>query len=158
MYQRYPKAAPRRMARRTRTIVWFAVIVLAVISVALLISFVRLYGQSGNTRVALIEKTQNEVSQARNRAYQLSSTSSTSSASQVALVRQHIYGVRLLNELCATIYGVGNTLVKDSTINLCVSYLDQLDHILATGGATTQSYTQLRDAVEALYEEADALR
>lgn len=158
MYHRYPKAMPRRMSKRNRTIVGFAILILLVLTVALLVGYVGATTANSRTRLSLIEKVQNEVSQARNRATQLSQTSGSATASMVALVRQHIYGARLLNELTSNIYGTGNLLVSDASINLCINYLDQLDHNLQTGTNLTSTFTLLRDAIEELYLEADELQ
>lgn len=157
MYHRYPKAMPRRMSRRNRNYLWLAVILLAVLCGVLFFFFLSAQGASSGTRTALVEKTQNEVSQARNRAYSLSQTSGSSTAGMVAQVRQHIYGVRVLNELSISIFGPGNSLVTEASINLCLTYLDQCDQNLQTGATLTQTFTLLREAIEKLYEEADLL-
>lgn len=158
MYHRYPRSTPRRMSKRNRTIVGFAILILLVLTVALLVGYLNANSANQRTRTSLIEKVQNEVSQARNRATQLSQTSGSATASMVSLVRQHVYGVRMLNELTSNIYGSGSLLVSDTSINLCISYLDQLDSNIQAGNNLTQTFTLLRDAIEELYNEADLLQ
>lgn len=158
MYQRYTKATPRRSSKRARTLLWLAMMALIALCIALLIGYTNARTVGLSTRGALVDKAVNEVSQARNRAYSLSQTGGSATTSMLALIRQHVYSVRVLNELCSSIYGSGNILLDEAMVNLCIEKVDLCEKNLGSGLSITESYTELRDSVDQLYQSAELLK
>lgn len=159
MYQRYPRGGGRRtQTHRSHNYALAIIIVLVILCIALGVGYLSARGVGLNTREALMDKALNEVSQGRQRAYQVSQTGGSSTYNMLGLVRQHVYSTRVLNELCSSIYGSGNILIDESSITRCVEAIDQCESNLATGSSIASAYTDLRDAIDALYQEAASLK
>lgn len=154
----YVSPAKTRRRRRQLQIITALCIILAIACVSLLIAYSRTSKQSNNTHDMLVAKIQLETSNARSRADKLSQTSGSNTAASISLTRQHVYAVKMLNELTAGIYGAGTYLVDSTKIEDCLRLLDDCDTKHAAGLVLTTTYTSLRNAVEILYVEAESLQ
>ena len=112
---------------------------------------------NANTHKALVSQIQTEVSQAKTRAGQLLPTGGSKTESMVAAVRQHIWTARIINKMAIDIYGAGNELVNELLITNCVGYLNECDRKIQTGQVVTDTYNQLSDAIDILYEQVSML-
>ena len=157
MYHRYGQQPRGSRSRQQLTFILLLVLALAIACISLTVAYSGAARANANTRQELINRIQAEVNQARQRAYQLSQTGGSKSESMVAMVRQHVYAARTINEMTSAIYGAGNVLVTETLINNCVADLDQCDQKLQTGSVTTDTYTSLRTNIDALLEDVSYL-
>ena len=143
--------------RRQMQILMALCLVLLIACVSLFIAYQRASQESRAAGEMLVAKMQTEASNARSRAYSLSQTSGSSATALIAATRQHIYAMRVINELTAGIYGAGRYLIDPDQITACITLLDECDTKQAAGLVLTTTYTNLRSAVEVLYESAENL-
>jgi len=153
----YAKPSRSSRSKNLQTLLLLFLLVLVIVSVALAISYSGAMRANANTRRVLVMRMQTEVSNARTRATQLLPTGGSKTESMVALVRQHVYAARAVNEMTSGIYGAGSVLVNEALINHCVEYLDDCDKKIQTGAVVTETYNQLSIAIDSLYEQVSNL-
>ncbi|MDR3050223.1 MAG: hypothetical protein LBU67_00695 [Oscillospiraceae bacterium] len=155
----YRYAAPRSArSRNQQTLLFLLTLALAITCISLLFAYLRASSINVNTHSVLISRMQSEVSQAKTRAYQLTQTGGSKIESMIAMVRQHVYAMRVINEMSSGVYGAGTVLVQDALINDCITFLDQCDAKLQTGSVLMETYALLRVAIDKLYENTALLK
>lgn len=148
---RYPVSSSSLKLRKRLSILLVLALVLAIACAGLGIAYGRAAKANANTSSILLAKAQNEVSNAKTRAYQLTQASSSTVAATVALVRQHIYALRQLNDLMTGIYGGGASFIDMSLLESCETLLNDCDLKLQSGASLSVTFVELRDAVDSLY-------
>ena len=154
MYRYSQSSRPHRSGYHQTAIV-LGILALVVTCVYLSISYARASHNESSMRKTLIQRMQSEYSQAQKSARLLNPTMGSQITSMVATVRQHVYAMRTLNEIIASIYG--NTKVNELLINNCIDLLEQCDRKIQRGEVVTDTYRQLGDAIEMLYEQISML-
>ncbi len=145
-------------SRNFQTVLQLVTLLLFIATVSLGFAFFRTSRINTNTHNVLIARLQNEVSQAKTSAEQLTGNGGSKVASLIATVRQHVYAARVLNEVSTGIYGPGNVLVQDALINDCITVLNTCDRGVQTGAVLTGVYAELGVAVTKLYEDSALLQ
>ncbi len=149
----YRYTQPSRSKNRSNiqgTLLSLLVLVLAIASISLFFAYSSASRTSANTRHALVSQIKTEVSQAKTRVTQLLPTGGSKTEAMVATVRQHVYAARTVNVMAAGIYGAGNVLVSEATINRCIELLDRCDQKIQTGQVVTDTYNELSIAIDEL--------
>ena len=156
MYHYVNPSNTRRHRRQVQAL--SAVCILLVIAcVSLVIAFSRTSSSSNLTGEMLVAKMQTEASNALNCANSLSMTNGSTSSALIAATRQHVYAMEVLNELTSGIYGAGHVLIDPKLLDSCIALLDECDKKQAAGNVLTATYTNLRSAVELVYQSAEGL-
>lgn len=153
----YVNPGNNRRRRRQLQALCAVCILLVIACISLLIAYHRTASSSNLTGEMLVAKMQTEASNARTCAYSLSQTSGSNSSALIAATRQHVYAMEVLNELTSGIYGAGHVLIDPKLIDSCLTLLDECDKKQAAGNVLTTTYTNLRTAVELVYENAEGL-
>lgn len=154
---RYGQPPRSSRSKYQQTVLLLLLLVLIVTSVSLAIAYADASRANDTTRNALLLRLKNEISWARTRASQLLPTGGSKTESAVATVRQHVYAVRTVNELTASIYGAGKVLINEASINVCVGLLDECDVKIQSGAVVTDTYNSLVNAIEDLVSQAALL-
>ena len=154
---RYAQSPRSARFRRKQTLLALSVLLLFLLCLSLVYVYVQSVRVNNNTHEVLFGRIQTETSNAKTRAYQLSQTGGSRIEALIASVRQHVYAVRVLNEMSSGIWGAGTQLVDETLINACVSQLDQCDLLLQTGGTLTATFVNLRTAIDVLFDAVSLL-
>lgn len=149
---RYPTSTSSLKMRRRMSILLVLTLVLAIACISLGIAYGRAANANVNTSKILVAKAQNEVSNAKTRAYQLTQASSSSVAAMVAQVRQHVYALHQINELTTGIYGGRQVFIDETLLTTCDEFLNECDAKIQGGSSLSVTFVNLRDAIDALYE------
>ena len=150
MYHRYEKSSgrPNRSNRHSTTLYQLAIFILVIACISLFIAYRNASNTSANTRAMLVSRMQKEATDAKARAYELTQSGGSKLDALVAVVRQHVYAMKTINDITAGIYGPGNVLVNETSINNCIVYLDESDKKNQTGAVRTGTFTSLREAID----------
>lgn len=155
---RYPNPSDTRKRRHYIQALVAVVVILAIAFIGLFVAYIDSSKANNNTREMLVAKVQAESSNAQTRAYQLSQTGGSNVASLVAATRQHVYSLTVLNSVYTGIYGPGSMLVEDTLITQCIALLDECDTKQQAGLVLTETFANLRIAIDALYDYAEMLQ
>ena len=99
---------------------------------------------------ALTSRAISEANDAQTAVYRLTQSSGTNTASQLSVVRSHVYALQALNELTQSIYGADNYLTPQELIETALSTLDTCEAKLSGGRVLTTQFTELRDQIDAI--------
>ncbi len=148
---RYGASTRSSNSRLPQTFLLLLVLALIIVSVGLGIAYTRATKSGGNTRATLLNRIQSEVHAAQSGAYALTQTSGSRAPAQLAAVRQHIYAIRTVNDLCNAL--LGSPMVNEATISACIAYLDEGNTRMEKGQVLASTYQDLRNAIELLQTE-----
>lgn len=153
----YVNPGNNRRRRRQLQALLAVCIILVIACISLVIAYQRTASASNLTGEMLVAKMQTEASNARTSVSMLSETLGSNVSARIAATRQHFYAMEVLNELTSGIYGAGHVLIDPKLIDACMDLLDECDKKQAAGNVLTTTYTNLRSAVELVYESAEGL-
>lgn len=149
---RYPASTSTLKMRRRMSILLVLTLVLAIACISLSIAYAKAASANANTSAILVAKAQNEISNAKTRAYQLTQTSSSTVSAMIAQVRQHIYALHQINELTTGIFGGSQVFIDETLLSTCDTYLNECDTKIQGGYVLSDTFVLLRDTIDALYE------
>jgi len=156
MYYSHSSRNPNA-TKNQQTILLLALLALTIVCVGLGIVYSGASSANNNMRRVLVAQIQIEASSAKTRAAQLLPTGGSRSESRVAMVRQHVHAVHVINEMAGKLYGRGNELITATYINRCVTLLDECDQKIQIGHVVTDTYDELNRAVDELLKQVEAL-
>jgi len=157
MYRYGQPPRSSRVSKNQQTILLLVLLALTIVCICLGIVYSSAAKTNDNMHQVLVSRVQSEVSDAKKYAAQLLPTGGSRTESIVAIVRQHVYAVRAINEMTGKIYGLGNVLINETLINNCVQKLDECDAKIQTGAVVTGTYDELSSAIDILYEQVSVL-
>ena len=106
--------------------------------------------RNARLREVLIVQGSQEITSAVEYAQQLSRTGGSYTISQLGTIRQHLYAIRQLNALTASLYGANRGLVSNEKIDQAMQYLSTCESRLLAGQAIDVQLSNLRALLESV--------
>ncbi len=147
----------RSLGRRTRDILIILLCALLVLNVVQFVVSRNTGNRTSVLRDTLIVTVRADIASARNAATQLSRIGGSNGQRLLAETQQYLYGVTQLNNLTLTVYGGGQMLVPQKTVDSAISSVETCRTRVLSGqaidvplGELIQQITDLETAAAAL--------
>lgn len=106
--------------------------------------------RNARLREVLIVQGTLEINSAVEYAQQLSRTGGSYTVSQLGTIRQHLYAIRQLNALTASLYGANRGIVSNEKIDQAMQYLSTCESRLLAGQTIDVPLANLRSLLESV--------
>ncbi|HML47728.1 MAG TPA: hypothetical protein PKE04_13365 [Clostridia bacterium] len=113
--------------------------------------------RSARLREVLIVQGTLEINSAVEYAQQLSRTGGSYTVSQLATIRQHLYAIKQLNALTASLYGANRGIVSNEKIDQAMQYLSSCESRLLAGQTIDVPLANLRSLLESVSKDVAKL-
>jgi len=114
-------------------------------------------GRDAQLRNVLVSRVKSDVSNALNISSQLSRTGGSNTQRFLGEIRQYLYGATQLNEMTNSLYGNGQMLVPQTTIDNAIRAVDECESRRQEGLALDTPLTELWQLMNELAMAAEAL-
>lgn len=151
MYSFQSHGSSRRDKSRLR-LLRVVLFVLIIALAGMIFSYVRISGVERQTSSAISARAVSEAKDAQSAIYRLTQSSGANTASQLAVIRSHIYALQSLNMLVSGIYGSDVRIVDEALLNDCIDKISECETRLQGGFIITDLYTALRDDIDHVAE------
>lgn len=154
----YPFGSRERgVSRRTRDILIILLCLFVLLNVAQYVFYRATGTRDADLRTALVTRVRADLDAARTTAMQFSRIGGSTTQRLLAETRQYLYGVKQLNELTSLIFGGGQMLVPQATVDAAIKLIETCESRAASGQTIDTPMSELWQTLGTLQEAASLL-